>query len=70
MASSGLSKRVAVLENKDGGNFVPFVRIIQHEGQSEAEAVAVHEAAHGPLGNCNRILRVVIRSPKAQYDPA
>ena len=60
-----LRNRVEVLEKKDGGDFVPFVRIIQHEGQSEEEATAAHEAEHGPLGDCARILRVIIRSPKA-----
>ena len=61
-----LRNRVEVLEKRDGGDFIPFVRVIQHEGQTEEEAAAAHEAEHGPLGDRARILRVIIRSPNVQ----
>jgi hypothetical protein len=67
-----LRNRVQALEDPDGGkglpawkdpNYKPWHRIIQWEDQTEAEAVAAYEAENGPLGDDNRILRVIITSP-------
>lgn len=63
MAATGLKRRVEALENRTDGAFVPWVRVIQYEDQSEADAMAKHEAENGPIGDCNRILRVIIRKP-------
>ena len=63
MAGTGLGRRLDALERADLGDFAPWVRIIQHEGESEAEATAAYEAEHGPIGESNSILRVIIRKP-------
>lgn len=63
MAATGLKRRVEALEKHAPGAFKAWVRVIQYEDQSEADAIAVHEAEHGPIGDCNRILRVIIRKP-------
>ncbi|GAA5049817.1 hypothetical protein GCM10023208_08300 [Erythrobacter westpacificensis] len=65
-----LRNRVQALEDPLGGkrlpawkdaNFKPWNRVIQHLGQTEAEAVAAYEAESGLMGDDNRILRVIIR---------
>ena len=58
-----MKRRLEALETRTIGGFAPWVRIIQHEGQSEDEATAAYEAEHGPIGEGNKILRVIIRKP-------
>ena len=58
-----MKRRLEALETQTFGGFSPWVRIIQHEGQSEDEATAAYEAEHGPIGEGNKILRVIIRKP-------
>lgn len=67
MASTGLTRRLEALERGDHSGFVPWVRIIQHEGQTEDEARAAHEAAHGSIGDARSILRVFIRKPMPHH---
>ena len=45
-----MKRRLEALETRTFGGFAPWVRIIQHEGQSEDEATAAYEAEHGPIG--------------------
>lgn len=58
-----LRQRLDALEARNVGGFVPWVRIIQDVGQTEADATAAYEAEHGPIGESNSILRVIIRKP-------
>ncbi|WP_221541255.1 hypothetical protein [Qipengyuania huizhouensis] len=60
---AAIKRRLEALETRTLGGFVPWVRIIQHVGQTEAEATADYEAEHGPIGESNSILRVIIRKP-------
>jgi len=41
-----------------------WVRVIQGEGQTYEQACAAHEAEHGPLGDANVILRVIVQTPR------
>ncbi|MBY8335903.1 hypothetical protein KYN89_02460 [Alteriqipengyuania sp. NZ-12B] len=61
-----LERRLADLENKAGA-FAPWVSIIQRAGQTEDQAVAAYEADHGPVGDSNKILWVVVRKPGAVH---
>ena len=58
-----MKRRLEALETRTFGGFAPWVRIIQHEGQSEDEATAAYEAKHGPISEGNKVLRVIIRKP-------
>lgn len=58
----GLSERVAALEARQRGGS-SWLTIIQRAGQSEEQATAAYEATHGPIGEANRVLRIVIRKP-------
>ena len=58
-----LRQRLDALEARKSGAFVPWVRIIQNEGQTEAQATEAYEGEHGPIGESNSILRVIIRKP-------
>jgi len=60
---AAIKRRLEALETRTLAGFAPWVRIIQHEGESEAEATAAYEAEHGPIGESNSILRVIIRKP-------
>ena len=60
-----LKQRLEALERGDLSGVVPWVRVLQYEGQTEEQALAIHEAEHGSIGESNSILRVVIRKPSA-----
>ena len=60
MAAMGLKRRLSALEGGAGKDFVPWVRVIQGIGQTEEEAFAAYEAEHGPLGDRNFFLRVIV----------
>lgn len=70
MASTGLSRRVDALEQRDPSGAAAWVSIIQHEDQTEEEAFAAYEAEHGPVGESNAILWVVIRKPGIHHATA
>ena len=53
-----LAPRVADLERRAAPAEKSWVRILQYEGQTEAQAIAAHEAQFGPVGDSNVILRV------------
>lgn len=52
-----LSQRVAGLESRMPEAAERRVRVLQDVGQSEDETIAAYEAANGPVGDCNVILR-------------
>ena len=60
-----LKQRLEALERSDLSGFVPWVCVRQYEDQTEEQALAIHEAEHGLIGECNSILRVVVRKPDA-----
>lgn len=56
-----LSQRIAALENGGIQGWVPWVRVLQDEDQTEEEAFAAHEAEHGPIGDRN-VFHIIFRS--------
>jgi hypothetical protein len=45
-----LTKRIDDLERREGvGGFMPYTWVPRLAGQSEEDAIAAHEAAHGPI---------------------
>ena len=62
-----MKQRLEALERRETGGFAPWVQIIQSVGQTEAEAVAAHEAAHGPIGDSDSILWGIIRKPSPAH---
>ena len=56
-----LKPRLEALERQLAPNPAKrWVRLIQHEGQTLAQAYAAHEAERGTIDSANIILRVVI----------
>ena len=53
-----LSQRIADLESRMPEGKPGWVRVFQHTGQSQDEAITAYEAANGPIGDSNVILRV------------
>lgn len=58
-----LKQRIEALETR-GRAYAPWVVIKQYADQTEEKATAAYEAAHGPIPNCNSILRVIVRKPE------
>lgn len=56
-----LERRVADLEARTSSGSVEWVRVIQDCGQTERQAIAAHEAEHGPIGDSNIVLRVITK---------
>ena len=65
MARTGLSYRVAALEAR-APDLKPWHQVIQEVGQSQEEAIAAYEAEHGPVGDDNILLAVVIEPKEGQ----
>lgn len=62
-----LNQRVEALEQATGKDFKPWVRIMQYADQTEAEAIAVYEAEHGPLNaESQLIIRIVKPVPRPE----
>ncbi len=55
-----MHKRIAALETRDGAHGPVRWRRVIVDGQSEAEALAAHEALCGPVGRDSVIYRVII----------
>ena len=53
--------RLDALEAKLAPAFQRWVRIYRNEDQAEEQAIAAHEAEHGPIGDANVILRVSVK---------
>lgn len=61
---SRLSSRIADLEKRLSPVLPPaWVRVFQYQGQTQGEALAAWEAEHGPVGDRNVIMRVIIHKP-------
>ena len=60
-----LRQRVEALESRDP-EWRPWHHAIQHVGQTQEEAIAVYEAEHGPLGDDNLILSVIVEPKGAR----
>lgn len=58
-----LNRRLEALEAAIAPQPARWVRIFQDEGQSQDQAIAAHEAEHGPIDDANIILRVIINKP-------
>jgi hypothetical protein len=65
-----LPGRVEKLEEKAGlsGGLKRWHRLQQRadEGESEEDAIAAYEAAHGPIGDDNCIIHRVVSAPRLQ----
>jgi hypothetical protein len=57
-----LGRRLAALESGNDGE-VRCHAIAQFDDDTEAKAVAVYEARHGPIADGANVLRVFIRKP-------
>ena len=55
-----LKPRLDALEAKLAPVCSRWVRIWQDRGQTQEQAVAAYEAEHGPIGDANVILRVIV----------
>lgn len=55
-----LKPRLDALEAKLAPASQRWVRIYRYEDQTDEQAIAAHEAEHGPIGDANVILRVVV----------
>lgn len=58
-----LNRRLADLEASVLGGLKRWHCIIVRAGQTEEQATAAYEAEHGPIGEGNTVLRVIIRKP-------
>ena len=59
-----LDRRIAVLEDAITPVAKPrWHRLSRYEGETHEQAVAAYEAEHGPIGNGNVVMRVIIEKP-------
>ncbi len=61
-----LGARIDALEAQALQGSAKWCRVLQWAGQTESDAVAAHEAQHGPLPTGEGVLRVIIRKSIAQ----
>lgn len=56
-----LKPRLDALEAQMAPACQRWVRIFQHAGQTQEQAIAAYEAEHGPIGDASVILRVSVK---------
>ena len=66
-----LKRRLTALElEADPPKFRPYTQIIQEVGEAEDDAIARHEAEHGPLGEDANLIIVQLVAPPARHGEA
>ncbi|NNG59785.1 hypothetical protein [Sphingomonas paucimobilis] len=60
---NALGKRLAALEQAQPSAMPRWHCLRRYEDESEADAIAAYEAEHGPIGDGNVIMRVIISKP-------
>lgn len=60
---TALGKRLAALEQAQLSAMPRWHCLRRYEDETDADAVAAYEAEHGPIGDGNVIMRVIISKP-------
>lgn len=60
---SALGKRLAALEQAQPSAMPRWHCLRRYENESDADAVSAYEAEHGPIGDGNIVMRVIVSKP-------
>ena len=63
---NALGKRLAALEQAQPTTMPRWHCLRRYEDETDADAVAAYEAKHGPIGDGNIIMRVIISKPSTR----
>jgi hypothetical protein len=58
-----LGKRIVALEQLRPSSRPRWHSLCRYEGETDEQAVAAYESEHGPIGDGNVIMRVIISKP-------
>ncbi len=65
---NGLGKRLAALEQAKPSSSPRWHCLRRYESETNADARAAYEAEHGPIGDGNVIMQVIISKPAERPD--
>lgn len=58
-----IANRIAALEQAQPSASPRWHRLLRYENETDEQAVAVYEAAHGPIGDGKVVMRVIVSKP-------